>query len=46
MLAIVSGFKESRRDIKGTKYPILVFSVLKNLEYFNISKVLDCYQAK
>jgi hypothetical protein len=46
MLAIISAFKERRRYLEGTKHSILGFSDYKNLEYFTMTKVLNCCQAR
>jgi hypothetical protein len=46
MLAVVSGFKEWRRYLEGTRFHIVVYTDHKNLEYFATTKVLNRRQAR
>ena len=46
MLAVVVAFKEWRRYLHGAKYPVLVYTDHRNLEYWQTARQLNCHQAR
>jgi hypothetical protein len=45
LLAIICYLKEWRSELEGTEFLIRILSDYRNLEYFMITKMLNCRQA-
>jgi hypothetical protein len=46
ILAIVSDYKEWRKSLEGVENSIVVLYDYKNLEFFTMTKVHNCRQAR